>query len=495
MRAEPLRIVLVLGLAACGSASTTPSGTKPPAVTSVGDTITVDPSSSGPTISSLVLGANMAMWYDITQPGVATAIQTAGFAAARWPGGSESDSYYWKRNVVCSGGGYTSPNSTFDHFMADVAQPAHLDVAVTLNYGSDSTCTLPGDPAVAAAWVAYARTHNYQITHWTVGNESYGHWETDLHANQWDPTTYAAAVKNGYYPQIKTADNTAQVGVVVSGGGFNNWDQTVLANAPYDYVELHYYDQNPGSESDTGLILHGAGRLATAVQTVETELSQAGKAGVPIYVGELGSVNTNPGKQTMSITQALYAAQAIGTLMQLGVPRATWWLAFGGCNTSSSGNFSSSLYGWQTFAGYMILSDGIPTPYECTSAPNVPLGTLLPTARAYQVLSQFSVTGEHMVGVSLGDSLPTIRAWAATSGSGYALLLVNVDSATTKTVPVSIKGRTSGPSVAVTTYGKAQYDDSRNNIWTGPVQSSGGAWNNTFAVTLPPWSITVVRSP
>ena len=76
---------------------------------------------------------------------------------------------------------------------------------------------------------------------------------------------------------------------------------------------------------------------------MQSELSQAGKSGVPIYVGELGSVNTNPGKQTMSITQALYAGQAIGTLMQLGVPRATWWLAFGGCNTTSTGNFSSSL--------------------------------------------------------------------------------------------------------------------------------------------------------
>jgi hypothetical protein len=229
------------------------------------------------------------------------------------------------------------------------------------------------------------------------------------------------------------------------------------------------------------------------VQTVQTELSHAGKSGVPIYVGELGSVNTNPGKQTMSITQALYAGQAVATLMQLGVTRATWWLAFGGCNTSSSGNFSSSLYGWQSFAGYMMISDGIPTPYECTGAPNVPLGTLLPTARAYQVLSRFAVTGEHMVGVTLGDSLPTIRAWAATSGSGYALLLINVDSATTKTVPVVIKGRTSGASVAVTTYGKTQYDDSKNNVWTAPVQSSAGAWTNTFSVTVPPWSISVVR--
>jgi hypothetical protein len=139
----------------------------------------------------------------------------------------------------------------------------------------------------------------------------------------------------------------------------------------------------------------------------------------------------------------------------------------------------------------MILSDGIPTPYECTGAPNVPLGTLLPTARAYQVLSQFAVTGEHMVAVTLGDSLPTIRAWAATSGSGYALLLVNVDSATTKTAPLVIKGHALPSSVSVTTYGKAQYDDSKNNTWTGPTQSSV----TTGSITLPPWSLTVVRAP
>jgi hypothetical protein len=484
MRAEPL--LLLLCVIGCGSA-TMPSGSKLPAATGVGDTVTVTPSVSGPAISALVLGANMAMWYDITQPGIATALVTAGFAATRWPGGSESDAYYWKNNVVCAGDGYTSPSSTFDHFMTDVARPAHLDVAVTLNYGSDSTCTLPGDPAVAAAWVNYANnTQHYGVTHWTVGNESYGHWEVDLHANQWDPTTYAAAVKNGYYPDIKAVDATAQVGVVVSGGGFNNWDQTVLANAPFDYVELHYYDQNPGAESDTGLILHGATRLGAAVATVQSELAQAGKS-APIYVGELGSVNTNPGKQTMSITQALYAAQAIATLMHAGVGRATWWLAFGGCNTSATGNFSTSLYGWQSFGGYMIISDGIPTPYECTGEPTVPLGTLLPTARAYQVLSQFAVTGEHMVGVTLGDSLPTIRAWAATSGSGYAVLLVNVDSAVTKTVPITITGHGSVSSVTVTTYGKAQYDESKNNVWAGPAQSSGAP------VTLPPWSITVVR--
>ena len=490
MRARSLRAIVALSLTAC-SAANIPSDSiprhSPPPADSVGGTVTVDPAVAGPRISSLVLGANLAMWFDNTQVDATIGLMTAGLRSARWPGGAAADSYYWRQNTVCSG--YTSPNSTFDLFMNRVAIPANLDVAMTLNYGSDSTCTQPGDPAVAAQWVDYANNvQHYGISYWTVGNESYGSWETDLHASQWDPSAYAAAVKNGFYPQIKAVDANAQVGVVVSGGGYNGWDQTVLGNAPYDFVELHYYDQNPGQETDTGLVLHGATRLAAAISTVQNELSQAGRS-VPIYLGELGSVNTNPGKQTTSITQALFAAQAIGTVMQLGITRATWWLANGGCNTSASGNFSPSLYGWQNYGGYMLFSDGLPNASECPGTPNISVGTLLPTARAYQVLSQFAVTGEHMVGVAVGDSLPSIRAWAATSGQGYALLLVNVDSATTKTAPIAIKGHASPAAATITTYGKAQYDDSYNNVWTGPVQSNG----SSGSVTLPPWSITVVR--
>jgi hypothetical protein len=491
MRARSLRVLVALTLTACSAANYPSEDSNPrrshPPTQSVGNGITLDPSVAGPRISSLVLGANMAMWYDNTQIENVIGLQIAGLASARWPGGAAADDYNWQTNSVCKG--YTSPNSSFDLYMNQVAIPAKLDVAITLNYGSDPTCSQPGDPAVAAQWVNYANNvQHYGISYWTVGNESYGSWETDLHANKWDPWTYADAVKNGYYPQIKAVDAHAQVGVVVSGGGYNGWDQTVLSNTPYDFVELHYYDQNPGEETDTGLVLHGATRLADAITRVQNELSQAGR-NVPIYLGELGSVNTNPGKQTMSITQALFAAQAIGTIMQLGIQRATWWLADGGCNTSESGNFSPSLYGWQNYGGYMMFSDGLPNASECTGTPNVMTGTLFPTARAYQLLSKFAVTGEHMIGVSVPDSLSSIRAWAATSGQNYALLLVNTDSTTTKEVPVAIKGRAAPASMDLTIYGKNTYDESYNNVWDGPSYvhvTSGGS------VEVQPWSITVV---
>jgi hypothetical protein len=64
------------------------------------------------------------------------------------------------------------------------------------------------------------------------------------------------------------------------------------------------------------------------------------------------------------------------------------------------------------------------------------------------------------------------------------------------TVPVTINTLSSGSSVAVTTYGKAQYDLSQTGVWSGAVSSSTGSWHGTFSVSLPAWSMsTVTVSP
>jgi hypothetical protein len=44
------------------------------------------------------------------------------------------------------------------------------------------------------------------------------------------------------------------------------------------------------------------------------------------------------------------------------------------------------------------------------------------------------------------------------------------------------------------TYGKAQYDASQNNIWTGPVSANLGTMNaSSIGETLPPYSITLLK--
>lgn len=503
-----MRRLAAFGLLACtalGAASCSPGahGSVPPAARdaalqrAVADvspspgivaTVTIHPAQTGPQTSAHVLGANMAMWYDVTQPGIAQSLAAAGITASRWPGGSSSDQYHWQSHTLCAGG-YADPHATFDAFMQDVALPAHLSMTMTLDYGSNAQCSAGGDPAEAAAWVDYANNvKQYQIKRWTVGNESYGSWEYDLHARPHDAATYAAAVANGFYPQIKAKSPAAQVGIVVEPGWSPAWDPIVLQNAPYDYVELHWYAQTPGRESDAYLVQQAPQALTATIKALQSELAAAGRPQTPIVMGELGSVYANPGKQTTSISQALFAGEAIDELLADGVEHATWWLGYGGCSEASGGNFAASLYGWQSFGGYMMFSDGTPE-YGCTGAPAVPRGTPLPTARAFQVLSTVVRGGEHTLGTTLGGTSSNLRAYALSYGSGYALVLYNL-TGQTAAVSATVDGFAGPAAVTTTTYGKAQYDQSQNGVWAGPVTAQTRAPGGSITLTLPPGSMT-----
>jgi hypothetical protein len=461
--------------------------------------ITVYPGKPGATVSDLVLGANEATWNDITLPSIAPAFRAAGMRATRWPGGSESDEYHWKTNSVgvgaCSGG-YVYPPSTFDHFVADVVKPAKLDLALTVNYGSNPQCTDGASPAEAAGWVAYTNnTKGYNVKWWSVGNEEFGaSWEIDEHqppSTQHDPATYANLVATQFYPQMKAASKIPiNVCVDVEPGWYTGWDPVVLAKAKYDCVELHYYPEAPGQESDSFLVDQGAAKLTSTINALKAELKTAGHPHALIYLGEIGSVYSTPGKQSMSITQALYTGQVIGEMVKDGVARATWWFGYGNCSTN--GNMSSSLYGWQDFGGYELFEAG-PNNYGCGASDAPTNGTLTASARAFELASHFVRNGERVLGVA-ATSLPNVRAYATTYNGGYAVMLFNLNEYAGVTVPVQISGRSSGKGGTVWTYDKSIYDKTKQNQWSGPVTAKLPAWSGRFKVALPPWSMVVVQT-
>jgi len=460
-------------------------------VTPAATTVTVDEGTPGIPVSEQLLGMNLAAWGDPTLPAIATSFEAAGIKAVRWPGGSWSDDYHWAGNTLC-GGGAPDGNATFQNFVSHVVTPARLDVALTANYGTDIACSGPGDPTEAAAWAAEAVTLNANVSRMTVGNEEYGSWETDLHALPHDAMTYSNATANGYYPDIKAAAPNMLVGVVVNPGNSPAWDPIVLANAKYDFVEFHFYPQGPGSESDAYLVSKAPQDLTSAINTVKTELATAGKAGTPIYVGETGSVYSNPGKQTMSITQGLFAGQVLGELMNDGVSRLTWWIGFANCN-GTAGNDSSSLYGWQNFGGYNVFADG-PTDTGCAGAGAI--GTMSPTARAFQLFSQVAVKGEKVLGATVTGDTTDVHAYAAThsGGGGTALVLFNLNQNLSQPVTVALSGKSSATSVTVTTYSKAIYDETNaaTPVWAAPTTTSLGAQGLPLTLTLDPWSMNVV---
>ena len=478
-------------------------------------TITVDQSSIGPAVTDQILGMNLAAWYDwpTNASSIDSALNGAGIKAIRWPGGSWSDDYHWgyqtgsgtlvpsymcqTTSPVTGGwGGY----STFADFVTAIPVAGPYDLALTANYGTNEACTGGGDPHEAAAWVAAAVSDGITVSHMTVGNEEYGSWETDLHASPHDPTTYAAAVAgaSGYYESIKNESPKTQVGVVVEPN-YAPWDQDVLSGAPYDFVEYHYYPETPGSESDTFLVNQAAQQLTTNINTIKSELSKWGTPNTPIYVGEIGGPYSNPGKQSWSITQGLYAGQVLGEMMNDGVTRLTWWIGFGNCN-GSSGNDKSTVYGWQNFGAYNVFSDGSSDP-TCPGAG--PLGTMSPTAQAFSLFQNVAITGESVLTASVAGDSTDVRAYAATHSGGTALVLFNVNESTSEPVTVTLSGQTASTGVTVETYSKAIYDLSGSptgtppdpagtSTWAPPTTTSLGAQSLPLSLTLAPWSMNVV---
>jgi hypothetical protein len=494
-------------------------------VTTVSATVTVNQSSTGPSVTDQILGMNLAAWYDVV--GNATpvngAFAQAGIKAIRWPGGSWSDEYHWQTPnsssnpnlpFMCENNSSGVPNgstswggySTFGQFVTSIVQGGNYDLALTADYGTDAACTGPGQPSEAAAWVAAALTDGITVNHMTVGNEEYGTWETDLHTPPNNAATYAAATAGsaGYYALIKKASPKTLVGVVVNPGNSPAWDPTVLADAPYDFVEYHYYPEAPGAESDTFLVQQAAQGLTTNINTIKSELKTAGNPNTPIYVGEIGGTYSNPGKQSWSIAQGLYAGQVLGEMMNDGVSRLTWWIGFGNCNappyTDGPPNLSASLYGWQDFGAYNVFSDG-PSDTTCSGAG--PIGTMSPTARAFQLFSNVAVNGESVLAASVAGDTTDVRAYAATHSGGTALVLFNRNETTSEPVTVALSSQNASTGVTVESYSKAIYDLSGSptgtpadpagtSTWAGPTTTSLGAQNLPLLLTLSPWSMNVV---
>ena len=109
-----------------------------------------------------------------------------------------------------------------------------------------------------------------------------------------------------------------------------------------------------------------------------------------------------------------------------------------------------------------------------------------------QIAAAFAHGGERVFAAPVNASLPNVRAFATSQGTKYNVLLFNLDQNNAVNVPVGVSALASGSGATVTTYGKAQYDQSKNNVWTGSVTSALGSWRSSVTVALPPWSVTLV---
>jgi hypothetical protein len=456
--------------------------------------VTVNAGTSLNKIPSGAFGVNTAVWDGyLLDPAIPALLSKAGINALRYPGGSTADVYNWQTNSIVTGqGGYANPSNTFDAFMGMVKNSGATPI-ITVNYGSNAAGNGGGTPSFAASWVQYANvTKGYGVKYWEVGNEVYGNggygssWETDLHSAR-DPATYGANVAL-FASAMKAVDPTIKVGVVLTAPGnwpdgqTPSWNSTVLAKcgSAIDFVIVHWYPQNPGSESDSGLLaspqsgFNGSPGIAGMVSSVKSLINQYGGSNaskIQIFVTEMNSVSTNPGKQTISVVNAMFVADGLLTWLENGAANVDIWSLHNG---STGGNMSSSLFGSATYGDYGILSNA--------TSGEPAADTPAPTYFGMQMLTNLGKAGDTLVSAASSNSLLTAHAVKQANGN-LALLLINKDPNYTTTANVAVSGYTPAATGTSYTFGKSS---------SAIASASATGLGSSFKVTAQPYSLTTV---
>jgi hypothetical protein len=460
--------------------------------------VTVSAGTPWVSIPPTAFGLNTAIWdgnlMDAAVPGL---ISSAGITALRYPGGSTSDLYNWQTNAIVPGqGSYANPNNGFDAFMG-LAKRALATPIITVNYGSNQAGNGGGTPAFAAQWVQYANiTQGYGIKYWEVGNEIYGNgeygsqWEADLHSAH-DPATYGANVA-AFASAMKAVDPTIKIGAVLTAPGnwpdgqAPDWNSNVLARcgSTIDFVIVHWYPVTPGQETDAALLAApqsgfggspGIAAMMTRLKALIAQYGGANAANIQVLVTETNSVPYNPGKQSVSLVNGMFVADAMLTWVENGAASVDLWDLHNG---SAINNNSASLYGSANYGDYGILSNGSAN----EPAPDTPQ----PTYYGVQMLTRLGKPGDTLVAASSSNSLLTAHAVRQANGN-LALLLINKDLSNTTIATVSLTGYTPSATGTVHTYGQGSAA-----ITSTTVNGLGGS----FSIAAAPYSLTtVVLSP
>lgn len=486
-------------------------------------TASVDVRRSLGTLSSIAVGANAASWdSNLIDRGVPSLLEDAGIQVMRYPGGSTSDNYHWLSNAPDdpSQGG-TDPTANFDAFMS-VAKRAGARAMITVNYGS-------GTAAEAADWVRYANRgncrhydgpvpsypgaspngHDYDIRYWEIGNELYGNgtygatWEVDHKPH--DPATYANGVVS-YSAAMKAVDPSIRIGAVLTAPGNwpdgqtnadspQPWNDTVLpiACSSIDFVIIHWYAQGPTGESDADLLASPQNGQGTAVSytpsikdmttTLRDKLAQycgAHASAVQIMVTETNSVSYNPGKQTTSLTNALFLSDQVMTWLENGVTNVDWWAIHNG---PFDGNADPALDGSYEFGDYGILSRGLTSN---NGAVEPPAETPFPAYYGLQMLSHLGHEARSQsVSASTSNPLVSIHAVKQPNGKVH-VLLINKNPSAAYDVSVTLKGASARGVAKVFSYGKG---DASIQTRSKSVRGSN------FEIKVPPYSLTTVQLP
>lgn len=453
------------------------------------------------TVDTRWFGVNTAIWDShFEHPETASLLSEMGITTLRFPGGSLSDEYHWATG--------TTLNNTwrwvtsFADFI-EVATNVGAEVFITVNYGT-------GTPEEAAAWVRHANiTNRLGIRCWEIGNENYGTWETDHNNLPHHAHTYALRAKK-YIEQMKAADPTIKVGVVVvpGEGSYDNgytdhparnprtgethygWTPVLLTSLRAlgmrpDFAVHHHYPQwtdpsNPSASPDSdALLLQSASNWARDAADLRRQIQDYfGPAGtnIELVVTENNSDAGAQGRQSTSLVNGLYYADSLCQLMRTEFNSFVWWDLRNG--TDRNGGFDSGLYGWRDYGDLGMINGR---------------NTRHPTFYAAGLLRHFARGGDTVLSTT-SDYL-WLSAYAARRTNGAVTLLVlNKSTVANLQADVRLHGFAPQAATGIRSFGIPQDEAARTN---GPAAdrdialTSFSSAATNFFYDVPPLSLTL----
>ena len=449
-------------------------------------------------------GVNLTMWdtnFNAPQHLTTTALlQEMGTTVVRMPGGSLSDEYHWGSNTTLSNTWQWA--ASFDE-MVRVTTNAGAQAFVVVNYGS-------GTPEEAAAWVRHANvTNQLGFKYWEIGNECYGPWERDTNALPNHAYTYAVRASN-YIAQMKAADPTIKIGVVVAPGensyanGYTDhpavnprtgqtnygWTPILLStlksmSVTPDFLIHHHYpmwtDPNNVAASpvnDTNLLLSTSNWAVDAADLRQqiTDYFGPGGTNIQLVVTENNADAGAQGRQSTSLVNGLYYADSLGKLLQTEFQGFVWWDLRNG--TDYGGYSGSQLYGWRPY-GDLGMVNG--------------LNTRHPTFYAAKLMQWFARPGEKILTTTSDYSW--LSAYGARRANGsVALLVVNKFSLSNLNAQVSLTGFTPQATATLRSYGIPNDEAARTNAPAAAqniTTNTFGSAGTNFTHSFPPYSLTL----
>jgi len=462
--------------------------------------VSVDAGHAVRTVDERVFGLNATIWDEhLATPETAALLAAAGARALRFPGGSLSNEYHWQTNTTLDN---TWTWATGFEAFAPLVRDLGAQTFISVNYGT-------GTVEEAAAWVRRANLElGLGVRFWELGNENYGAWETDRQAVPHDPFTYAVRARD-YIAAMKAVDPTVRVGVVVvtgedayannaahpatnprTGRVHNGWTPVLLATlrsleVTPEFVIYHRYEQAPGEESDAVLLQSAATwplDVADLRQQLTDYLGDAGAA-VEIVCTENNSVYTRPGKQSTSLVNGLFLADAVGNVLQTEVGALLWWDLRN--SQEHANNTSDALYGWREYGDYGVIS----TPSDSGSA------TAYDPYPAYHVLAllaHLARGGDTVIAASSGHAL--LAAYAVRRADrSLSLLAINKSPTETITASIALSGFVPAAEATVRSYGIPQDEAARTGAGSREIAESALAVAGPqLTATFAPYSATVI---